>query len=196
MRDTLAVAGAVIVVLSCVPYIIDLVKKKTRPNIVSWFTWALLITIGAFAALAAHQTRTAIITFGDAASVCAILLLGFKYGYAKFSLFDGICQVGAVVGLILWLVFNSPTTAIIATVSIDFIAALPTFKHAWLKPDEETWQTYFISSLGAAVGLTSLSVFTIASLAYPVYLLLIGLTISATVIISRKKKKLSLSQPS
>lgn len=192
MNYVLTVIGAGLVVASGIPYIIDIVRKKTRPNVVSWFTWTLLITIGAFAALAANETKTAIITFGDAIQVGIILLLGLRYGYAKFSLFDGVCQAAALIGLALWLVFDSPTTAIIATILIDFIAALPTYRHAWLKPGEETWQTFFISGIGAAVGLASLTSFNAASLAYPLYLLSLGFTLSATIIISRKKKGIAL----
>jgi hypothetical protein len=138
MNNALAITGAALVVLSGIPYILDIIKKKTRPNIVSWFTWTLLITIGAFAALDANQAKTAIITFGDATQAGLILLLGLRFGYAKFSLFDGICQISALAGLTLWLIFNDPALAIIASIAIDFIAALPTFRHSWLQPAEET----------------------------------------------------------
>lgn len=192
MNDALTFAGATLIILSGVPYIIDIVRKKTHPNVVSWFTWTLLITIGAFAALDAGETRTAILTFADAIQVGSILLLGLKYGYAKFSLFDGICQIGALIGLALWLIFNSPTVAIIATISIDLIAALPTFRHSWLKPNEETWQTYFISGVGATIGLCSLAAFSVDSYAYPLYLVLLGLTLSSVIVLRRKKMGLSL----
>ncbi|HSX35780.1 MAG TPA: hypothetical protein VLH84_02490 [Patescibacteria group bacterium] len=188
MHETLAIVGGLIVILSGIPYVIDTIKGKTRPNVVSWLTWTILITIGAFAALAAHETKTAIITSGDAIQAGIILLLGLKYGYAKFSLFDGVCLIGAILGLVLWRIFDSPTTAIIATIVIDLIAALPTYRHSWLKPDEETWQTYSVSSLGAAVGLASLTSFSVDSLAYPVYLFLLGVTLAATIIFRRKKK--------
>lgn len=192
MNNILAVVGAGLVILSGVPYIIDIVRKKTRPNVVSWFTWTLLITVGAFAALAANETKTAVITFGDAIQVGFILLLGLRFGFAKFSRFDGVCQAGAIAGLILWFIFDSPTTAIIITILIDFIAALPTYRHSWLRPGEETWQTFFLSGIGAAVGLASLTSFTVASLAYPLYLLLLGVTLSATIVVSRKKKRIAL----
>lgn len=192
MNDALTVAGATLIILSGAPYIIDIVRKKTHPNAVSWFTWTLLITIGAFAALDAGETRTAILTFADAIQVGIILLLGLNYGYAKFSLFDGMCQAGALLGLTLWLIFNNPTVAIIATISIDLIAALPTFRHAWLKPGEETWQTYFISGVGATIGLFSLAALSVDRYAYPLYLVLLGLTLSSVIVVRRKRMGLPL----
>ncbi len=192
MNDILTFIGSALIMVSGVPYIIDMIRGKTHPNVVSWFTWTLLITIGAFAALSAGQTRTAILTFADAGQVGIILLLGLKYGYAKFSFFDGVCQVSALIGIALWLIFDNPTVAILASITIDFIAALPTIRHAWLKPSEETWQTYFLSGVGAMVGLFSLSAFSVDSYAYPMYLALIGITLSATVIIRRKKMSIAL----
>lgn len=192
MSDFLTALGALLILASGIPYIIDVIKRKTRPNIVSWFTWTLLITIGGFAALDAGEVPTAILTFADAAQVALILVLGLIYGYAKLSWFDATCQAGAIVGLVLWLVFNSPTVAIVATIAIDLIAALPTYRHSWLRPNEETWQTFFVSGVGATVGIFSLAAFSIDSLAYPLYLMLLGLTLSGTIIVRRRALGLKL----
>lgn len=192
MNTILAFVGAALVVLSGVPYAIDIIRGKSRPNVVSWFTWTLLISVGAFGALAAHETKTAIITFGDVAQVGMILLLGLRFGYAKFSRFDGFCQVAALGGLALWLVFDSPILAIILGIAVDFIAAIPTFRHSWIKPSEETWQTYTISGFGAIIGLGSLTSYSLAALAYPTYLFLLGFSLAGTIIISRKKKGIAL----
>jgi hypothetical protein len=104
MNNSLAILGAIIVALSGVPYAIDIIRGKTRPNVVSWFTWTLLISIGAFGALAANEIKTAIITFGDVTQVGIILILGLRFGYAKYSRFDGFCQAAALIGIILWVI--------------------------------------------------------------------------------------------
>lgn len=192
MRDYLALVGAILVVLSGIPYIIDIVRRKTRPNIVSWFTWTLLIGIGAVATLAAGEVKTAIITFGDVTQVAIILLLGLRYGYAKLARFDIVCQISALVGLTLWLVFDSPTIAIVATIVVDLIASLPTFRHSWVAPQEETWQTFLISGVGAGVGLMSITSFNINSLAYPIYLVFLGVALSLTIIVRRRAKGIAL----
>jgi hypothetical protein len=192
MNNLLTILGAALIVFSGIPYIIDVVKKKSRPNIVSWFTWTLLIGIGGFAALDAHEVNTAIITFADAAQCALILGLGFIYGYAKFGWFDAICQAGAIIGLVLWFTFDSPTVAIVAAITIDLIAALPTYRHSWVSPGEETWQTYFISFVGAGLGLIALADFNVNSLAYPLYVTLLGISMAAVIVIRRRKLGLKL----
>ncbi len=194
MRTAVIVLASIIEILGSIPYMLDTIKKKTKPNVVSWFTWTLLTAIGGSAAWAAHEPRTAILTYANAISTGVIIALGLKYGFAKLNWFDGLCQAGAIVGLILWLVFNSPTTAILATVTIDLIASLPTIRHSWRRPKEETWQTYFVSGIGATIGLIALSEHNVNSLTYPIYLFIIDFLLAFTIIYRRRQKGFNLER--
>lgn len=196
MRDLLAVTAAILATFSTVPYIIDIVKGRTKPNIVSWLTWTLLTGIATAAAFAAGEPRSALLTLGASICTTAVLLLGFRYGIAKFSLFDGLCQTGAIVGLILWLVFGSPAIAIVASVTIDLIGALPTIRHAWLKPAEETWQTFLIGTVAAVLTVLSLNSYSVEGLLYPLYLIFANGAIAAIVVYKRKQIGISLSRHS
>jgi hypothetical protein len=146
------------------------------------------------AAFVAHEPRTALLLLGSTVCTMAVVIIGLKYGYAKLTFFDGLCQVGAIIGLILWLIFNSPTVAIVATILIDFIAAVPTFRHSWSKPAEETWQTYMIGIIVSALTIISLTHYSINSFAFPVYLLISNSGLVAMVICRRKQKGLVLTR--
>lgn len=186
MNNALAVAGGLIAIASVVPYILDILRHKTKPNIVSWFTWTVLTGVATAAAFAAHEPRTAILTLASTLCTGAVVVLGLRFGIAKFSLFDILCQVGAVIGLGLWIIFNSPTIGIVVPVTIDFVAALPTLHHAWTKPHEETWQTFLMAAVAPIFTLASLTSYTTASLLYPLYLLIVNPTIAGTILLSRR----------
>lgn len=186
MRDTLAVSAAVISVFSTLPYILDIVKSKTKPNIVSWFTWTLLTAIATSATFAAHEPRTALLTLGGTVATAAVVVFGLKYGVAKFGKFDILCQVFAVLGLVFWLIFNSPTIGIIVPLGVDFIALLPTLKHAWQKPFEETWLTFTIGTAAAILTICSLSTYSLNSLVYPLYLAVANAVIVAVIFFGRR----------
>jgi hypothetical protein len=191
MREALAIIAGVIATFSTTPYIIDVFKRKTRPNIVSWFTWTLLNSIAMAAAFTAHESRTGILMAGTTFATLSVVICGLKYGIAKLSLFDGLCQAGAAVGLALWLVFDSPTVAMIAAVSISFIAALPTIRHAWLKPNEETWQTFALGTLSPTLVIVSLSNPTFDGLLMPIFLVWVNVTIASTTLYRRQKLGIS-----
>jgi hypothetical protein len=78
----------------------------------------------------------------------AVVILGLRYGFVTYTRLTFNCQIAAVVGLILWQIFNSSGIAVFANVSIDLIGALPTFRHSWQKPFEETWSAYALSGVG------------------------------------------------
>lgn len=111
-----------------------------------------------------------------------IVVLGLKYGYVKYTTFDVICQLGAIVGIILWQLFNSPALGVVASVAIDFVGALPTIRHSWNKPDEETWLTYTMAGIGGALAILALNTYNWTSLTYAVYIVFINLAFSAIII--------------
>ncbi len=149
MKDISAVIAGLLAIAATIPYLIDIVKGRTKPNIVSWTTWTLLLAISTAGAFAAHET-----------------------------------------------IFNSPSIGIIAALVIDLIGSLPTLKHSWKDPGEETWQTFAIIVGAASLTLLSLESFTIPSLSFPIYLLLINTAIVAIVVYKRKKLGISLSRHS
>jgi hypothetical protein len=194
MKETFAVIGAVIAIVSTVPYLIDIVRGKTKPNIVTWLTWTMLTAISGSAALVAGEPKTAALLFADSLCTGLVVVLGLKYGTAKFSRFDIICQVSALLGLVFWLVFNSPTIGIVVPLAIDFIGMLPTLRHAWLKPGEETWQTFILGVVAPAFTLLSLTRFNIASLAFPLYLFMANGAVTLVIIARRRQKGLPLGR--
>lgn len=194
MKNFFAVAAAVVAAVGVAPYLIDIVKRKTKPNVVSWTTWTLLTAIATAATFAADEPKTALLTLGSTVCSGLVVILGLKYGFAKFSAFDAFCWVGAVTGLGLWLIFDSPTLAIITTVSIDFLGVLPTIRHAWNEPGEETWQTFLAGVVAAMLTLVSLTQFSVDSLLYPLYLMLANAAVVGVVIVRRKQKHIKLSR--
>jgi hypothetical protein len=194
MKDILAVAGALIAAFSTLPYILDTIKGKTKPNIVTWFTWTLLTLIAALAAFSAGEPKSAFLLLANSFCTAAVVIVGTKYGIAKYSWFDGLCQGGTLLGLLMWLIFNSPTIGVVVPLAIDFIGMLPTLRHAWLKPSEETWQTFLIGIVAPLLTILSLTRYNIASLLFPLYLFLANAAIVLVVISRRQHLGISLSR--
>jgi hypothetical protein len=188
VKTLFLVIAAVLSVAAIVPYIRDVFQGKTKPNLVSWITWSLLTGIATAAEITGHQYVTAVFTGSTAAATFAVVLSGLKHGYVKYTSFDVICQIAAVVGLVLWLLFNSPTIGIVASVLIDFAGALPTFRHMWLKPREETLSTYVIEGVGGFFAIAALSKYTVVSLTYVIYIVVMSLTMAGLITIRRRAR--------
>ena len=181
MKSFFAVLGAGIILFCTLPYIVNIVRGRTKPNIVTWFTWSLLVGIGTAALFAAHETRAAWLLLSDTISTFAVVLFGLKYGIAKLDVFDGLCQLGAVIGVVLWFVFNSPLIAIASTILIDFIGTVPTLRHSWSRPDEETSITYVLGIMATTFTLLSLRSYEFTAWVYPAYLLVSNTLLVVTI---------------
>lgn len=189
MRQVLIVLAGIISIISVVPYFIDVVKHKTKPRIVSWFTWTVLTVIASAAAFSDQAYASAFLTLGGSIATASIVMVGLKYGDRNFERFDIACLAGAMAGLVLWLMFGSPEIAIIATLIIDFIGALPTLKHSWQKPQEETASAFIISSFAAFVSLFAVEQIGISNLSFPLYLFLMNAAIAATIVLRKRALK-------
>jgi hypothetical protein len=55
MRDTVAVIAGLLAIVAAVPYLVDIIKGRTKSNAVSWLTWTLLLIVGTAGAFAAHE---------------------------------------------------------------------------------------------------------------------------------------------
>ncbi len=193
MKEVFAWAGPIITLIALVPYIIDVIKKKTKPNVVSWFTWTMLTSIATAAAFAAGEPEAAFLTLANALGTLMIVILGIKNGIAKFSRFDGVCQLGALAALATWLLLDIPLIAIVGVVFIDFLGVLPTIRHSWIEPQEETWQTFFLSTIAPIFTILSLTAFNYENMLYPTYLLLADGLVMFIILHRRKQKGISLS---
>ncbi len=171
---------------TAIPYIRDIRRGKTKPAIVSWITWLLLSLLAALASYSEGAMVSALMAGALVIECGAIILMSFNRGSFTYTRFDGLCQLAAFSGLLLWWLTSEPMIAIVLFVVIDAIGALPTFRHAWRKPKEETLSTFAWSIAGNALALSAVSVFTLSMTLVPAYLLVLNSALTAEIIYRRK----------
>lgn len=186
MKNSLAVIAAILSVISCVPYVIDIAKGKTHPNLVTWVTWTLVVGISTAAAISDHAIHTAIFTGAITLTDAIIVVMSLKKGVKKYVAFDFVCQALAILGILLWLLTGNPSTAVALSLTVSIIAAMPTWRHAWIAPNEETWQGFAIGGISATLAIISLTALSFVALAFPVVTAL-NCSIMVSIILSRRK---------
>jgi hypothetical protein len=181
MRNILVVAAGVIAIVAIIPYLRDTLRGKTRPNVITWFTWTLLNVLTAAAAFAAHAVQTGIFASAVAVVTASVCIVGLRDGIKKYTIFDYICQALALVGIVLWKLTNEPSVAITVAIAASFIGTAPTYRHAWRKPHEETWQAFALDGSSAVLAALSVANWNYVSLAYPVYIALSDASLAAVI---------------
>lgn len=177
----LGIFSGLLAMAAIIPYVRDILHGTTRPNVVSWSLWVLLLSIAALAQLSAGASWSLVLVVGDligTASVLVLCLIG--YGYGKYSWLDGICFALALVAIVLWQITNQPLLAIGLAALADFLASVPTLVKSYKDPRSEEPTQFFIIAIAALLGVLSTSIFDPANLVFPAYLFCINIAIGGT----------------
>ena len=98
MKNIFIIISSALTVLSALPYLRNVVARKTKPRIVSWFTWTLITAMAAAASFAEHNYASAFLALSACSQTILIVILGYKYGDRNFEKIDVFSQLAALVG--------------------------------------------------------------------------------------------------
>jgi len=188
MKTFLIVLSSCFFIAGIFPYLAGVIKKQVKPKVITWFIWTVLTSISLFASIAERQYTTIALLSCSVISTALVVILGWKYGDKKIERLDILCLTGAIIGVVLWQIFNSPWIAVVASIVISMIGAIPTLIHSWEKPGEEAWVSFLMSFIGAFCTILALENYNITAFAHPLYLFCSNLVFSM-IIISRRQLK-------
>jgi hypothetical protein len=184
MRLTVIVLSSVLSLAAALPYIHDVVRGRTKPRLASWLMWSILPAVASAAAFATSQLPAAVLSLCIALQCALIVVLGYKHGSRVLAKLDVTCLVGALLALGLWGFLNSPAAAALTIVLTDFLAAIPTLRHSWERPYEETWLAFALSGTSGAVTLLAVNFALLTAVAFPLYIAVVDFTITFLILVS------------
>jgi hypothetical protein len=156
--DFLAWIGAAISWWGTARYMIGIFRNGTQPRLASWIAWAAANGVLMIVALLNDATTAALFN-GLAAlgNISVLVICSIKrVGQRPEGATDWACLASA--GLCLATILAFPRATVLdATLAIcaNIIATWPTIRHAWFKPQEETWQLFAANGGANAMGLVS-----------------------------------------
>lgn len=155
-----------------IPYFIDTLKGKVKPNKVSWFLWTLAPMIAFFAMLNKGTGLEMFTTFIVGFVPLIILIASFfnKEADWKLTTLDYICGAASLGGLVLWYITKEPNVAIVFSILADGLAAVPTMVKAYKEPETEESSIFFFGIVNAAFGLLVLTEWKFANYGFNLYL--------------------------
>ncbi len=168
---TLSVVAGVVFIAGFVPYILAILRRETKPAKTSWIIWCGLDVLVLAGMFAKHTVNGQII--GAVAGSLIVIALAIKYGIPGWTRIDKFCLAGAILGIILWLVFSDPNLGIMTSCTVGFLGSVPTFVSAWKNPSRENkwaWTIFWVSCVCTVIAIPH---WTLASAAQPVTFLMI-----------------------
>jgi hypothetical protein len=168
MKNILAILSFAMVVVSMVPYIVDVLKKRVVPERISWLLWAAL---GATYFVSALTTGGGILfTFGELLCPTIIFFLSIKYGVGGKSWFDRICLIVAAVAFALLIVVDNPIFGLVLALFVDCIGMVLTVRKLAKDRSSEPRAPWGLAVIAAILSIVALESYTVENLLFPLYI--------------------------
>ena len=176
--------AVVLSIVGSVSYVRDTLRGTTMPHRVTWGLWALE-GILAFAVEVQQRVGLAsLMTLALGLTPMVVLAASFinPGGMWKIDRIDIVCCAVSLAGLGFWAVIHQPTAALVAFVTADFIAALPTLRKSWHSPTSETPRAFVLGAVNTGITLLTLKRLTTAGALFPGVIMLTDLLLSVVIL--------------
>ncbi|MBX4199117.1 hypothetical protein KW800_02470 [Candidatus Parcubacteria bacterium] len=174
-HSILGAISGIMAMLAVIPYIRDIFKGQTRPNIFSWALWVLLLSISIAAQVSAGASWSLYLLIGDLIGTSTIFFLCISgYGYKEYGRVEWICTALAIIAIVSWQITSQPVLAIIFSVIADSLASVPTIIKAYKDPSSEHSAQWLIIASAAVLAVISTTIWDASNLIFPIYLFLVN----------------------
>lgn len=168
--------STVIALISPIIYAKAIFKGEAKPHRTTRF---VLLTITALSTLTLFaQQDTVAIWLAGVSTVQAVFIfvLSLKYGMGGYAKSDIACLVVAVVGILLWQITDNPALGLYFAILADFTGMVPTLIKTYKLPHTEIYLFFLLDVFAGFFSLMAVKQWTAAAVSFPLYIMLINLT--------------------
>jgi hypothetical protein len=174
--------AAAINLCSAATYAYATLKGHTQPNRITWFMWGLAPLIASAAQFSNHVGLSTLIVLMSGLGPMTIFACTFvnKKAFWETTIFDWLCGILSLAGLILWSQSHNPDHAIAFSILADCSAGIPTLRKAYTHPTSENGPTFLLSLAATSIGFLCVQQITFSAYAFISYLVIVNILMCLT----------------
>jgi hypothetical protein len=163
-------------------------RGETQPHAMTWGVWVIMLGSifvaqaveggGAGSWLAAFDTIYAAVVF-----LYALRISSRQY----IARSDWFMLAAALLAIVPWILTKNPLWSVILITIIDGFAYIPTIRKAYNHPNTEPILAYALAALKWIPAVFALSMFSVTTVLYPVFIILMSVGITAMLYIRRRQ---------
>lgn len=188
MLKIVGIVSGLVMMGASVPYVIDILKKKTKPERASWLIWTILGTIAFFSQMAEGATNSLWMNGLDTFAVITIFVLSLRYGVGGLVKRDIAAMILAGVGPILWYFTKEASVALYIVLAIDITGQVLTLIKSYEDPESETLISWILFGVAGLLSAISVGEWNFVLLIYPLYICLANWSVVVAMILGKRKK--------
>ncbi|MEX5713842.1 hypothetical protein AB1484_38135 [Parafrankia sp. FMc6] len=184
MLGTEYIVVAVVLRLAAgVSYLAMTWRGTARPNPVSWLCWGATPLVAFAAQIQDGVTSASWVTLSLGVGPLLVFAVSVGRNTAwRAGRTDMMCGGCAALGIVLWQVADNPGPALTLSILADILGSIPTLAKVYYEPHSEKASPYLMSLLGMVVTLLTLDGWEYFDYAFPLYMLLINLSIFGLIV--------------
>lgn len=182
MSNLFIIISSFLALISPLVYSNSILKGQAKPHRTTRLI-LLIITSLTTTSLFFQGNRVAIYLAGvSTIQSIIIFVLSIKYGMGGYSKSDIICFVMAIIGIILWQITSNPVIALYSAILADFTGMIPALIKTYHFPKTEIYLFYLLDVFASFFSTLAITNRTINEFSYPVYIMVINLTMVILII--------------
>lgn len=181
ISEKFIILGVLLQLWGCFVYAKDTLKGETKPNRVTWFLWFLAPTIAFAAEVNEGVGLVSLMTLSVGLGPLIVLVASFanRKSYWELHRTDYLCGLLSMLGLVLWLIYQDGTIAIVLNIFADLCAAAPTLVKSFKHPETESVEAYWVAAVNAGITLLAIDIWNVAHYGFPIYIFLVNIAFVA-----------------
>lgn len=168
MLEFLGVLSGIFSASGYIPYIRDILARKTKPERASWLIWTVLTVIAFFTQFAKGASYSLWLPALETCGLTIVLFLSIQFGVGGLQKRD--------------------LAALYITIGIDAIGTILTVQKAYEKPETETLSTWLLVASAGILGMLAVGQWNTILLSYPFYIFLANGATASAMLLGEKRK--------
>lgn len=188
--QTLGIVAGVLGLGGYIPYIISVLRGKTRPERATWFIWTLVGGLLAISYLYSGDRNTIWLPLGYFFGPFIVAILSIWYGYSTWSKLDTFCVTAALISIVPWILSSNPIFTLLLNVAIDATGAIPTVIKTYHEPETEDLTAWIVFFIANTIQVAAIQEWNFAA-TYPIYLFALALIMVLFIVKGKFKRTIN-----
>ncbi|HTE57624.1 MAG TPA: hypothetical protein VK694_02685 [Verrucomicrobiae bacterium] len=190
LKVVLGVCSLVVASVGYVPYINNVLRKRTKPHAYSWLVWAVLGLVGFGIQVQGKGGPGSWLLGLTVAATLFIFILSLLYGHKDIQIVDKVSLLFAGIAFVFWIATDQPLIAAVLITLVEAVGGFfPTFRKSYSNPYEETAFAYFTYATSICFSLLALEVYSLTNILYPGVVFFMNVSLFAFLLVRRSRVK-------